>query len=301
MSSNHDYLYDLAVRIGLSDFQARTVQFLVERPLKILAILLGAWLVSRLGSRVAKRAVRSLAKRAPARATTPRTELRTETLAGTLARLIRLVVFIVAGLLILGVLGVNLTPLLAGAGVVGIAVGLGTQSLIRDMVAGMFIIGEDQYGVGDIIDINGQEQGVVEDVNLRSTRLRSVDGTVWFVSNGQITRVGNSSMEYSRAIVDVPLVYGVDMSRVQAVATEVAAAMADDPEWTELLLEAPQVWGIQTLDVSGPTLRMVVKTVPTGQGPAGRELRARILERLTSEGLRAAVGAPAGPAPPATR
>ena len=170
MSTNHDYLYDLAVRIGLSDFQARTVQFIVERPLKILLILLGAWIVSRVGSRMARRAVRSLARRTPARATTARSELRTETLAGTIVRLIRLVVFIVAGLLILGVLGVNLTPLLAGAGVVGIAVGLGTQSLIRDMVAGMFIIGEDQYGVGDIIDINGQEQGVVEDVNLRSTR-----------------------------------------------------------------------------------------------------------------------------------
>jgi small-conductance mechanosensitive channel len=289
MSNNHDYLYDLAIKAGLSDFGARTVRFVVERPLKILLLVLLAWLVSRLGARTVSRFVRSLARRAPARlSSSARSDLRTETLAHVMARLFRLVVGVVAGLLIIGVLGVNLTPLLAGAGIVGIAVGLGTQSLVRDMVAGLFIVGEDQYGVGDIIDINGWASGVVEDVNLRSTRMRANDGTVWFIPNGQIQRVGNSSMEFSRALVDVPLTYGVDLAQVEVVAAEEADAMADAPEWSGRVLEPPEVWGIQSLDPTGPTLRLVVKTVPLADGPVGRELRRRVVDRLTREGLRTA-------------
>jgi small conductance mechanosensitive channel len=287
MTGNGHYLYDLLRRWGFTDFGARTTEFLLERPLRILVIVVVAMLAARLGSRAVERSVRSLHRRAPVRHSTDK---RSETMAGVFGRLIRLVTAIVAGLMILDVVGVNLAPLIAGAGVAGIALGLGAQNLVKDMLAGLFIIGEDQYGVGDVVDL-GQAAGVVEDVSLRSTRLRSADGAVWFVPNGQVQRVGNQSLDFSRAIVDVPLVYGVDLARVRDAVVAEASAFAEDPEWADRMLEPPDVWGVQSLDPSGPTMRLVVKTVPAAQGPVARALRAQILERLTRDGLRPASGA----------
>lgn len=300
-TGNGHYLYDLLRQWGLSDFGARTAEFWLERPLRVVIVTVVALVVARVGSRAMDRFVRSLGRRAPARANAARSELRTATMAGVLARLVRLLTAVIAFLMVLGLLGVNLAPLLAGAGVVGVALGLGAQSLVRDMLAGVFIIGEDQYGVGDIVDV-GQASGVVEDVNLRSTRLRSADGTVWFVPNGQIQRVGNSSMEFSRAVVDLPLPYGVDLARVTGVMEEVAEAFAVDPGWIHRLLDAPEVWGVTLLDASGPTVRVVVKTVPLSQASVSRELRRRMVDRLTAEGFRPPQGvAPAPQAGPRPR
>jgi small conductance mechanosensitive channel len=298
---NNQYVYQLLRRWGLSDFGARTAQFLVERPLRILLIIVVAMLVARIGSRAVDRSVRSVARRARVPIRAERSEQRMTTLAGALARLVRLVTAVVALFMILDVLGVNLAPLLAGAGVAGVALGLGAQSLVRDVLAGMFIIGEDQYGVGDIVDL-GQASGVVEDLNLRSTRVRSADGTVWIVPNGQVQRVGNSSMEFTRAVVDVPLTYGVDLARVRRVVGEEAEALAGDAAWTNRLLDRPEVWGVQALDQTGPTMRLVVKTVPQARAPVVRELSQRIVDRLTGEGLRPPPGvAPAPEAGPPAR
>jgi small conductance mechanosensitive channel len=278
------YLYDLLRRIGLTDFGARTVQFLVDRPIRILLIVLVAFLAARIGARATDRFVRSVHKRSPLRLTSARSEQRNATMAGVLARLVRLVIAIVAGLLILGAVGVNLTPLLAGASVAGVAIGFGAQSLVRDMLAGLFIIGEDQYGVGDSIDL-GLASGVVEDVSLRTTRVRSADGTVWFVPNGQVQRVGNGSMEYSRAVVDVPLPFGAPLDRATVAMREEADLFATEPAWAGRLLDRPDVWGVQTIDVTGPMVRLVVKTAPLANGPVARELRLRILDRLARDGL----------------
>src|SRR5579864_2350476 len=133
------YLYDLLRRAGMTDFGARTVEFFVDRPIRILLIIVLALIVARLGARATERFVRSVHKRSPLRVTSPRADQRTTTMAGVLARLVRLLTAIVAGLLILGVIGVNLTPLLAGASVAGVAIGFGAQSLVRDMLAGLFI------------------------------------------------------------------------------------------------------------------------------------------------------------------
>jgi small-conductance mechanosensitive channel len=298
-STSSHYLYDLLRRIGLSDFGARTVEFLVNRPIRILLIVVVALIVSRLGARATERFVRSVHKRSPLRMSSARSDQRNTTMAGVLARLVRLLTAIIAGLLIIGVAGFNLTPLLAGASVAGVAIGFGAQSLVRDMLAGLFIIGEDQYGVGDSIDL-GLASGVVEDVSLRTTRVRSADGTVWFVPNGQVQRVGNTSMEFSRAVVDVPLPFGAPLARATAAMREEAESLATEAEWAGRLVDQPEIWGVQTIDATGPTVRLVVKTAPLANGPVARELRRRVLDRLARDGLQPLrseepPGSPAGP------
>jgi small conductance mechanosensitive channel len=295
------YVYDLLRRIGLSDFSARTVEFLVNRPIRILLFVLVGMLLARIGSRATERFVRSVHKRSPIRSSSVRAEQRMSTLAGVLARLVRLVVAIVVGLLVLGVVGVNLAPLIAGASIAGVAIGFGAQSLVRDMLAGLFIISEDQYGVGDSVDL-GQASGVVEEVSLRATRLRSADGTVWFVPNGQVQRVGNSSMEFSSAVVDIPLPYGASLSTVIDIMREEAETLETEAAWAGRLRDKADIWGVQSLDATGPTVRLVVKTLPLANGPVARELRRRILDRLAEEGLQPlrpeAPLTPPAPSPP---
>ena len=288
MTPAHGYVYDLFRKLGLTDFGARTVSFLVVRPFRILMIALVALIVAKILSRLTSDAVRSLHKRAPVRSSSVRAELRTATMATAVARLVRLVVWIIAGLLILNEVGINLAPLLAGAGVIGVALGLGAQSLVKDMLAGLFIIGEDQYGVGDIVDL-GPAAGMVEEVNLRATRLRAADGTVWWVPNGQIQRVGNTTMEYSRAVVDVPIPYGVDLGAVGELMQKEAETLSAEVPWANDVLEAPVLWGAQSSDAVGPVMRVVVTTRPSAQYGFGRELRRRILDALTRQGLRPAV------------
>ena len=297
MITGRGYVYDLFRKVGLSDFGARTAAFLVVRPFRIGVILIAALIIARVLSRLTEEAIRSLHKRAPTRTTSVRSELRTATMATALARLVRLVVWVIAGLLVLNELGVNLAPLLAGAGVVGVALGLGAQSLVKDMVAGLFIIGEDQYGVGDIVDL-GPASGVVEEVNLRATRLRGADGTVWWVPNGQIQRVGNTTMEYSRAMVDIPVAYGVDLVAVGQAMTEEAQALCAEAPWSEGVVDGPVLWGAQSTDALGPVMRIVVTTKPSQQYAFARELRRRIVDRLTRDGLRAPVAVAIAPTPP---
>ena len=171
--SDQGYIHDLLRQYGASEFVARTVQFIVVRPLEILVIIVVAWLASRLGARVAKRTLRSLSNRTRLESVSPRASLRIETIGALVASLWRALVWIIAGLTILGVLGINLTPILAGATVIGAALGFGAQSMVRDFLSGFFIIAEDQYGVGDAIAV-GDTRGTVEEVNLRVTRLRAV-------------------------------------------------------------------------------------------------------------------------------
>lgn len=190
----HSYLYELLRKLGLSDFAAGTGEFLLVRPLKMAAIVVAAVVLARIGARAVRRAVLGIHTRAPLLATSGRAEQRAATVGHALANLLRGVVWVVAGLLVLDQLGLNLAPLLAGAGIAGVAIGFGAQSLVRDYLSGVFILLEDQYGVGDDVNVGTNATGTVEDVNLRVTRVRSTDGVVWFVPNGEIRTVGNASM-----------------------------------------------------------------------------------------------------------
>ena len=281
----HGYVYDLLRKWGMGDFGASTWEFLLVRPLKITLLLVAGIVATKLGGRAVRRFVRTLHSRSPMRSGSVRAEQRVATLGDVLAGLIRAVVGIVITLMVLGEIGVDLAPLLAGAGVAGIAIGFGAQNLVKDFLAGFFILLEDQYGVGDVINL-GDATGTVEDISLRTTRLRATDGTVWFVPNGEIKRVGNTSMEWSRALIDVLVAYDADVPAVMRSIGEVAQAFAEEAAWSEAVLEPPEVWGVQAMAVDGLTIRLVVKTAPRQQYTVARELRGRITERLRREGVK---------------
>jgi moderate conductance mechanosensitive channel len=281
------YLYRLFKRLGATDFGARTGEFLLVGPLRIAAITTAAVIASRVGARVLRRAVAALRSRAPMRIRSARTDQRAATMGDAVASFWRVVVLVVASLLILGEVGINLGPLLAGAGIAGIALAFGAQAIIKDYLSGLFILLEDQYGVGDVVTI-GTASGTVEDLNLRFTRLRSADGTVWFVPNGEIRTVGNQSMEWSRAIVDVVVGYDNDINAVMAALADELGALTNDPLWRDRILETPEVQGVQSMTVDGVAVRIVAKTEPRAQWAVARELRGRITERMRRDGVKGA-------------
>ena len=206
---------------------------------------------------------------------------RIEALAAALAGATSFVVWVVAVLAVLHVLGVRLGPLLTGAGLIGVALGFGAQSLIRDFLTGVFILVEDQFGVGDWVDL-GAATGSVEAVTLRATRIRSVDGTVWHVPNGQIQRAGNMSQHWSRALLDVQIALHSDIDRAREAMKRVA-----DEIWHEdrAMIEASEVWGVQSLGPGGITIRLVAKTKPLEQWRISRELRERIKTEFDRKGI----------------
>jgi small conductance mechanosensitive channel len=208
--------------------------------------------------------------------------------AATVGSLLRSVtsvfVFGLAFLTVLGELGINLAPIVASAGVLGIAVGFGAQNLVRDFLAGMFMLLEDQYGVGDVIDV-GPVSGTVEAVSLRMTRLRDVEGTVWYVRNGEITRIGNKSQQWARTVLDVPLDYDTEVGEAKRVLAQTADLLWSDAEWSSLILAAPEVWGMESMTADGYTLRVAIKTQPLKQWDVARELRERVRNALSEAGI----------------
>ena len=193
-------------------------------------------------------------------------------------------IFAIAGFIILGDLSINLGPLLASAGVVGVAIGFGAQSLVRDYLAGIFMLVEDQYGVGDAITV-GDASGTVENVTLRITRVRDVNGVVWHIRNGTIETVGNESQGWARAVIDFPVPYEADLSIIMTLLTEVGDGLWHDPTWRSVMLEAPEVWGAQAITGTKVVMRMVVKTAPLRQWGVERELRARLKTALHAAGI----------------
>lgn len=209
---------------------------------------------------------------------------RSRTLGTLLRSIVTIVVTTVAMLMILDVLGMNIAPLLASAGIVGVALGFGSQSLVKDFLSGIFMIVEDQYGVGDNVNL-GDAVGTVESVGLRITQVRDVNGTLWYVPNGQIARVGNQSQGWARAVVDIAVGYGQDISQASRVVLEAAHRLREEDEFGDLILEEPEVWGVERLAVNGLQLRCVVKTAPLQQWKVARALRARITDAFLAEGI----------------
>jgi moderate conductance mechanosensitive channel len=219
---------------------------------------------------------------------------RVETLGSLLRSVASFAVGLVTGTMILSDVGFDLTAVVASAGILGVAVAFGAQNLVRDVLTGVFMLLEDQYGVGDVVDA-GSATGVVEAVTLRTTRLRDVDGTVWHVRNGEITRVGNRSQGWSRALVDVPLPVTADVPAVRGVLLEVAQGLAEEAGFAEKVVDEPEVWGVESLTKDGLVLRLAQKTVPLEQGAVERELRERAVLALVRQGHLEAP-APAGSA-----
>jgi small-conductance mechanosensitive channel len=188
-------------------------------------------------------------------------------------------IFSIAGFIILGDLGLNLAPLLASSAVVGVAVGFGAQSLVRDYLSGIFMLVEDQYGVGDVITV-GDATGTVENVTLRLTRMRDVNGVVWHIRNGAIDTVGNKSQGWARAVIDFPVPFEADLGLIRSLLGATGEAMWNEPEWRAVMLEGPEVWGAQEISSTEVTMRIVAKTAPLSQWAVERELRARVKNSL---------------------
>ena len=193
-------------------------------------------------------------------------------------------IFAIAGFIILGDLGVNLAPLLASAGVVGVAIGFGAQSLVKDYLSGIFMLVEDQYGVGDVITV-GDATGTVENVTLRVTRMRDVNGIVWHIRNGTIDTVGNESQGWARAVIDFPVPFAADLATIRHVLARTGEQMWNDPAWRSVMLEAPEVWGAQEITREQVTMRIVVKTAPLRQWEVEREMRSRVKRALKEAAL----------------
>ncbi|HEY9565054.1 MAG TPA: mechanosensitive ion channel family protein, partial [Nocardioides sp.] len=194
------------------------------------------------------------------------------------------VIFTIVVMMTIAELGYNVGPLLASAGILGVALGFGAQALVRDFLSGIFMIFEDQYGVGDFVDV-GEANGTVEAVGLRVTRLRDTEGTVWYVRNGEILRVGNMSQNWARTVLDVAVAYTEDLVKVRRVLAEVAHEMWEDPDFEDRMIEEPEVWGVQSISADGVLIRVAVKTAPQEQWAIGRELRQRIKARFDAEDI----------------
>jgi moderate conductance mechanosensitive channel len=276
-------------------------------PPRIALILFGAFLVNRLARYAIKRsssrvlnpantgrthrARTALLRATPAalRRTSSVNSLRTEARVQALTTVVRSVasvlIWFIALVACLQVVGFNFAPLVAISSVAGIALGFGAQNIVRDFLAGVFIILEDQFGVGDIVDIGNGATGTVEELTLRSTRVRDVDGTLWHVPNGQIQRVANKSQEWARAVLDIEVDGGTDYDEAAQVMLHVAEEMAAEEKWMADILAAPELWGVDAFTDAGYVIRMVLKTRPAAQFAVLRELRVRLIDAFGARGI----------------
>ncbi|RZT58204.1 small conductance mechanosensitive channel [Microcella alkaliphila] len=213
---------------------------------------------------------------------------RTRTIGSVLRNLVTWSIVAVAIVLILSELNFSVTALIASAGVLGAALGFGAQSLVKDMLNGLFMVFEDQLGVGDIVSLQstqGPVDGVVESVGVRVTQVRDVGGTLWFVRNGEIVTVGNKSQGWARVIIDLPAPYTSDVEAVERTMLETAQRLADDPKWRRKVLEKPEVWGIESISAEALVIRLVMKVRGPEQFEIARELRLRLKLALDDLGV----------------
>jgi small conductance mechanosensitive channel len=292
-ASDRGVVYHVLLGLGVSSGTAHTVGLLVTQPLVAVLVLAVAWVLSRLERRLSVRLVESLRLVPVSRG---RGADRARTLAGVVSAIFRIVIWVTAMLVVLGQLDVHLTAFVATATVVGAAVGFGAQTLVKDFLSGMLIIAEGQYGVGDSIEVNGLV-ATVEHVTLRVTRLRSLDGIVWYVPNGDIRTVGNHSEGTSQAVIDLEVPAGTDLRLAGRLAEEEGRAMAAEPEWAEELLSPPKFSGVQDESADSVTLRVLARTLAGRHFSVARELRLRVLERLVRERVAWATEPPDQPPP----
>jgi small-conductance mechanosensitive channel len=250
--------------------------------------------------RLLRTLVQRLVQRVLERQDEPTRELKqkAQTLANVIESTGRLVIFLIAGMMVLTNLGLEIAPLIASAGIAGLAIGFGAQSLIRDTINGFFILFENQYAVGDVVKI-GTSSGSVEEISLRRTVLRSVNGAVIIIPNGEVRTVENLSKGWSRAVIDVETTAAEDDARVVAILQEVIDELQADPELGPHILEPPQIVGINAISVTGVTFRVLIKTEPLQQWNLERAARLRIRRAFREHGISVPVLTSASIAPPA--
>ncbi|WP_020661140.1 mechanosensitive ion channel family protein [Amycolatopsis benzoatilytica] len=292
-----------------NEWLAASAGWLVTKPLRIVLILVIAFFVRYLTRRMIDRVttlptssngergklpalLRPLRERAPdmlGSAVTERRRQRAKTIGSVLKSMATFLIYGLAFILVLGELGIDLAPIIASAGIVGVALGFGAQNLVKDFLSGMFMMIEDQYGVGDVVDI-GPATGTVEAVGLRITTLRDLKGTVWYVRNGEVLRVGNSSQGFAVAVVDVPLGYSADVDRATGVLSSAATRAVESEALSANVLEPPEMLGVEQVTPEGIVLRLTVKVRPGKQWAVQRKLRGELLGALEEAGFEPPLG-----------
>jgi small conductance mechanosensitive channel len=277
---------------------AEAIDWFISRPLSAVLVLVIAWLVNRIVRRAIDRLVRrvvierdrlhdAVRSGAERQRWAERTQQRTATLTVVLRSVAAAIIYTTGVLIALDQLAIDLGPFIPGASIIGVALGFGAQQIVRDFLAGLFIIVEDQYGVGDEIDL-GEPRGLVEAVTLRATRIRDVNGTLWTIGNGEIRKVGNRTQQWARVVLDIDVPYEADLEH----AAEAIKAAADEV-WHEerdgkIILEEPAVWGVQEFRRDGVVLRLAVKTRPGHQFATAREIRGRLKRQFAAHGVQIA-------------
>ncbi len=279
-------------------------------PLRIIVIILAALVIRWLVRRAIRGMERAMIVRFESRrqdrtigkvliaasgADVERRRQRALTLGSLLRSVSAFVISLITILTIMAEVGLPLGPLLASAGVGGVALGFGAQSLVKDFLSGIFMVIEDQYGVGDVID-TGEAIGTVEEVTLRITRVRDASGVVWFIRNGEIVRIGNRSQGWAAAYIDVPVDYNEDPGELMPLLSEVVATMYAEERWEETLIEVPLVAGVESVSGGVMTLRIIAKCHPGEQFGVAREVRIRVKEAFDDAGVRGPQILPSGPA-----
>jgi moderate conductance mechanosensitive channel len=260
--------------------------------LEIVLLVTGAILLTRLATWLEGRITNRIDSQAQEKDALVRSETakHRHALASVITWVVLVVIYCVTGVAVLARLGIPVTSLVAPAAVVAVALGFGAQRIVQDILAGFFIITERQYGFGDLIQLSvpsipSPAIGTVEDVTLRITTVRTIDGEVVITPNGQITQVTNLSRNWARAVVDVPVPAAVDVNRVTDLLKRIGAEAYEDESLRSLLLDAPAVMGVQSIDVDSFQVRMVARTLPGKQFDVGRILRVRIAVGLRREGI----------------
>ncbi|MFM6977425.1 MAG: mechanosensitive ion channel family protein [Micrococcales bacterium] len=256
-------------------------------PLRILLILVGTVLVRLILLILVKRVIRGIedgtrnhkSSKSDSPIAKARVVQRAKTMGSVLSNLITWTLILFAVGSVLSELGIAVGALIASAGILGAALGFGAQSLVRDLISGMFIIFEDQFGVGDSVDL-GQANGVIETVGLRVTQVRDVTGTLWYVRNGEITRVGNHTQGWSRVILDIALPYDTKLDKARAAILDAANALVKDNTFSKRMLGNPEIWGIEAINGRQVVLRLVQQVGPQDADEVARELRLRVKESL---------------------
>ena len=282
-----------------NEWLAMYSDLLIAKPLHILLILIGAYLLRWAVHRMITRFMQGNGDQPPKllqplrerKAGTLSADLlserrlqRTRTIGSILKSLSSFLIYGLALVYVLQVLGVEVGPVLASAGVVGVAVAFGAQNLVRDFLSGMFMLVEDQYGVGDVVDL-GEASGTVESVGLRVTTLRDINGTVWYVRNGEILRVGNSSQGFAVAVVDFPISHTSSVEKAMEVALRVATEAAAREPLSKDVLNPPDMLGVDKITSDTITLRLTVKVRPSTQWAVQRRLRVAIKRAYDEENI----------------
>lgn len=259
-------------------------QWIVFPVLRIALILGIAWLLTRAMKPLLERIEPIVVKARSIDEDEAEAQKRADTLTEIIWHIARVIVWTVVLLMILGQLGLQVAPLLAGVGIIGLAVGFGAQSLVKDIITGFFLMLENHYRVGDVVQLAGVG-GLVEDVNLRVTTLRDLQGRVHVVPNGQIETLTNFTKDWSRALIDIGVAYKEDVDEVMAVLKEIGEEMRQDPEFEDIILEPLEMLGVEEFADSQVTLRFFIKTKPIKQWTVAREFRRRVKKVFDERGI----------------